>query len=140
MPFQIGPIEYLVTLWVVGAVLLALGAIVYQSNIRVGGVIAWVVYLVFGSVGGFIALPLAVAMGLEGYLFILLLLAFAGSVPVIHWVMPVIAQDFQTSGVTASLVLAFLVGIAAAVSGFIMLEWRGIIPLELVGIDPFPTD
>src|SRR5690606_11843829 len=101
-PIEFGPIEYLAGVWVISAVLLILGALAYQSNVGVGGTVAWIISVVYGSAGGFLALPLTIATKLEGYLFVLLLVAFAVSIPVIHRIMPTIPQDFQTSGSTSS--------------------------------------
>lgn len=92
--------------------LIGVGAVLMKSSIRVGGPLAWVLFLFLGPIGGLLAMPILSLTPLYDYAVPLAAVAMTASFMVVHFLMPTLARDFQTDSFSASVFLAFLIGLS----------------------------
>lgn len=111
-------VVYLATTHLVGTILNVLISLIYKSSVRVKGIGSWLVFILFSAAGGVLAWPAAAYLGTGGQHPAIILFAFALilSVPVIHWILPSLAPDFQVKSFGATFTMAVAVGIAAVLS------------------------
>lgn len=139
---QIGSPLYLGIIWGLSAVFLGVAALLSKNQIRIAGASSWFVLVVFGSAGAFAALPIASLAGMGyNYALPLVALAFVISVPIIHWVIPAVAEDFQTQNFGTTLMLCFLIGIAVLVAAFASGQAASFLPAGVFeGPGAFPSE
>ena len=108
MTLDLGPMNYIALLWIIGSVTLAVAALALRKQIHISGFVAWFIYLAAGPAGLVLAYPIAQLTGLDQYLLPMAAIGWAISVPIIHSVVPNLAKDFQTDGLGTSMLMGFL--------------------------------
>ncbi|MDK2973144.1 MAG: hypothetical protein PWP23_2899 [Candidatus Sumerlaeota bacterium] len=132
---------YLGAAWGMCVVMLVLGALILRKDVRIKGPLSWFLYLVFGPIGGFFAMPIINLSGVGGYILPLAAVAMVLSSLFIRFIMPAIAYDFQTESFSAAMMLAFLIAISVSTAGYLTHETPRIIPQDAFEtVEDFPED
>lgn len=128
---EIPSLTYLVVGYVLGAILVLLGAVLLRSNVRVAGFSSWLLLAVFAPVPvllGYTAASLSM-LNVE-YMLPPVALTVLLAIVLIHFGLPAILPDFQTSNLGATCVLAVFLGFATLVGAAVSGEFRAFFPFH----------
>lgn len=132
---------YLGAAWGLCAVCLTVAALIMRDTVRVKGPLSWFLFLVFGPIGGFAALPISNLAHVGEYILPLAAVAMVLSTLFIRFALPALAYDFQTESFSAAMMLAFLIAVSVSVVGYVTHETPYIIPQDAFeSIAPMPGD
>jgi len=104
--------NYMIVSYAISLFLLLMAILAIKKYVRIVGTESWITVALFGPVMLVLALPVVTLTNLPpDYSVPVAVTAFLLTIPVIHWVLPRFAADFQTENFGASLMLSLMVGI-----------------------------
>lgn len=107
-----GSPNYMIASYAISLFLLLMAILAIKKFVRIVGMESWVTVGIFGPVMLVLALPVVKITNIPpDYSAPVAVTAFLLSIPMIHWVLPRFAADFQTENFGASMMLALMVGI-----------------------------
>ena len=120
---------HIAVVWLVSAVFLVFFCLIMKEQYRVEGAGSWLVVILLGGIGGQLTRPIADLTGV-GWEYAVPMLALGGlvSIPVVHFLLPKVAPDFQTKSFVSSAFLALWVGVAVLAAGVVVGDITHLIP------------
>jgi hypothetical protein len=135
LEIEFGSFQYMMMTAVGGSLLLLIGTIAFRKFIRVEGLESWLILAVVGPAGALLAMPIISLTNIPITFSVpIASTAMLITIPIIHFVVPYVAADFQTENFGMSLMLSLLVGIATFGSLHMNYEMEGYIPMNIEGL------
>jgi hypothetical protein len=135
-----GTTQYMIMSTVGGSLLLLLCTFLFKKFIRIEGIESWLILAVLGPAAALLAMPIISITNVPlGYSVPIASLAFLLTIPVIHFLVPNVAPDFQTESFGMSLVLSLMIGLATFASLHMNYELEGLVPTEIEGVSERET-
>ncbi|MCC5875497.1 MAG: hypothetical protein JJU11_04685 [Candidatus Sumerlaeia bacterium] len=124
-------LTYLLVSFILGAILVLLGSIVLRSNVRVGGMSSWILLAFFAPIPVLFGYTLAdLSMLNVDYMLPPIAITVLLGILLVHYGLPAILPDFQSSSLGSSCVLAVMLGFSTMVGAAVSGDFRSFFPFH----------
>lgn len=137
-----GTPNYMIVSYAISTFLLLMAILAIKKFVRIVGMESWLTVGIFGPSMLVLALPVVTITNLPpDYSVPVAVTAFLLSIPMIHWVLPRFAADFQTENFGASLMLSLMIGIGTLMGATLTGQTpSGLFPPDAFVVPETPED
>ena len=137
---EFGTMQYMMMTAVGGCIFLLLGTLIFKKYIRIEGLESWLILVIVSPAVALLAMPIVSLTNIPiTYSVPIASTAFVLAIPVIHFVIPHVAPDFQTESFGMSMMLALLIGFATFGSLHVNYDLEGMVPMDIEGVSERET-
>lgn len=112
-----GSPNYMLVSYLLSMFFLLLCLLAIKKFVRIMGMESWLVVAIFGPAPLLLALPVVILTNIPSdYSVPVAVTAFLLTIPMMHWILPRFAADFQAENFGASMMLSLMIGIGVLMS------------------------